>query len=211
MSGWLQAGTCFPRACANRLRPPARSMRIRRRCQTSLHDLSFAWVHPSRVSLLFLCRWTFATNSSYQSLPRVQLQRQLFKPYINGRREQGGHSRPKPRKRKKCLAVRRGTRQSGGEARDAFSHAQAACNQGAARLGHRHRADTARYRRAEPAGDDPVSPGGHDPARLMDLVTPPLLSPREWQSHPSAAAKGSRTVRVRAPSGAPGFHPSGPA
>jgi hypothetical protein len=71
----------------------------------------------------------------------------------------------------------------------------------------RHRALSA----GRAAGDDPVSPGGHDPARLMDLVTPPLLSPREWQSHPSAAATGSRTVRARAPSGAPGFHPSGPA
>jgi len=38
-------------------------------------------------------------------------------------------------KRKKCLAVKRGTHQSGGDTRDAFDHAQAALTQGAERLG----------------------------------------------------------------------------
>ena len=215
MSGWLQAGTCFPRACANRPRRPARSMRVRRRCQTSLHDLSFAWVHPSRVSLL-LCRRTFARDYHPIRVCRVSnfTESCLSLASIEGA-SRALIARTEGAKGKKCLAMKRGTHQSGGETRDAFDHAQATLTQGAARLGRCHRADTARYRWDAPlvtirCRQRSRSRSTHGPCYAA-FFTPPWLSPREWQSHPSAAAIGSRMVRARPPSDAPGFHPSGPA
>jgi hypothetical protein len=57
------------------------------------------------------------------------------------------------------------------------------------------------------AGDDPVSPDGHEPARLM----PPWPLPRGSRSRPSTAGTGSRKARARVPSGARGCRPFVPA
>ena len=215
MSGWLQAGTCFPRACANHSRRPARSMRVRRRCQTSLHDLSFAWVHPSRVSLL-LCRRTFARDCHPIRFCRVSnfTESCLSLASIEGasralNRETEGAKRKKvPRHEARHSSVR-GRYSRRVRSRASSSHPRRRAPWPC------HRADAARDRRDAPlvtirCRQRSRSRSTRGPCYAA-FFTPPWLSPREWQSHPSAAATGSRMVRARPPSDAPEFHPSGPA
>jgi hypothetical protein len=141
----------------------------------------------------------------YQKFPRIRLHRELYATCLE--RECGGRTPEATRTNKK---VPRGEARHcsvrGRRSRRDRTHMSSAPRRVIALAVVT--APTSRALSAVRAtGDDPVSPDGHEPARLM----PPWPLPRGSRSRPSVAETGSHKARARVPSGARGFRPSVPA
>jgi hypothetical protein len=153
--------------------------------------------------------------SLYQSFARIRLHRELFEACA-GRRRAGGGWPQKNKDTQKTKTQRENKKVPRGEARHCSVRGRRSRRDEHTFRTRQHgvtvlavvTASTSRALSAgRAAGDDPVSPGGHEPARLM----PPWPLPRGSRSRPSMAETGSHKAQARAPSGARGFRPSAPA